>query len=381
MSVRPYTLLTGATGLLGRFLMRDLLRKGCPLAVLVRPSRELSPAERVERALNMGTPRAHGLRQPVVLEGDLDGMTGELKIGASARQWVRNQVDSVVHCAASVTFEHSARTGEPYRTNVEGTRALIDFCRLNQVSRLHHVSTAYVCGDRPGTVLETDLDLQQRPRNAYEQSKRDAELLIQSAKSDFEGVTTYRPSIIVGEYSSGFATTFHGFYVPLKILKTLAENTQWSEGAHHFWSALGMEPDDSKNLVSVDWVSTVMARIITDPTLHGRTYHVTNKHPVSVALIGEVFSEAIGLKAATPPSTRISAVIDAFVAQMQPYRAYLDNDPVFDTTHLEAAIPDLPAPRLSRAALMRLARFALAAADEKSTLSGRLSSAVIRPWP
>lgn len=378
MSARPYTLLTGATGLLGRFLMRDLLYKGCPLAVLVRPSRDQSSAERVDHALTIGTFKGHGLRRPVVLEGGLDGTTGELSLGPSDREWVRNQVDSVVHCAASVTFEHSGRTGEPYRTNVEGTRALIDFCRMNQVARLHHVSTAYVCGDQRGTVLETDLNLQQPPRNAYERSKREAELLVQSARADFERVTIYRPSIIVGEYSSGFTTTFHGIYVPLKILKTLADNAQWSEGAPHFWSALGMKADDSKNLVPVDWVATVMARIITEPALHGRTYHVTSPHPAPVTLIGEVFAEAIGMKARGTPSTRIVPVLEAFVAQMQPYRAYLDNDPVFDRAHLDAAIPDLPAPRLSRAALMRLARFALANAHDHLALTSRTPPATGR---
>ena len=34
-----YTLLTGATGLLGRYLLRDLTLADVPLAVVVRPTR------------------------------------------------------------------------------------------------------------------------------------------------------------------------------------------------------------------------------------------------------------------------------------------------------------------------------------------------------
>src|SRR5262249_5397425 len=46
-----YLLLTGATGLLGRYLMRDLLSAGVPLAVLVRRSRRKTPGARVEAAI------------------------------------------------------------------------------------------------------------------------------------------------------------------------------------------------------------------------------------------------------------------------------------------------------------------------------------------
>ena len=43
-----YHLLTGATGLLGRYLVRDLLAAGVPLAVLVRPGKAQTPDDRLE---------------------------------------------------------------------------------------------------------------------------------------------------------------------------------------------------------------------------------------------------------------------------------------------------------------------------------------------
>ena len=46
-----YTLLTGATGLVGRYLVRDLLLNGHDLAVVVRPSRRQTPRERMEEIL------------------------------------------------------------------------------------------------------------------------------------------------------------------------------------------------------------------------------------------------------------------------------------------------------------------------------------------
>ena len=44
----PSILVTGATGLLGSYLIRDLLARDVPLAVLARPSRKQSARDRVE---------------------------------------------------------------------------------------------------------------------------------------------------------------------------------------------------------------------------------------------------------------------------------------------------------------------------------------------
>lgn len=41
--MKDYALVTGSTGLLGRYLMRDLLLADARLAVLVRPSRRPRP--------------------------------------------------------------------------------------------------------------------------------------------------------------------------------------------------------------------------------------------------------------------------------------------------------------------------------------------------
>ena len=67
-----YHLLTGATGLLGNYLLRDLLLRDVPVAVVVRPNRKQTARQRIESALcqwdaDLGKP----LPRPVVLEGDI----------------------------------------------------------------------------------------------------------------------------------------------------------------------------------------------------------------------------------------------------------------------------------------------------------------------
>lgn len=360
MTTKSYTLLTGATGLLGRVLMRDLLRKGHQLAVLIRAPGSGNALDRINRILTAPQLTDHRpVVMPSVVAGSIDGAKQELSIAKSDRDWIEKNVSEVIHCAASLSFEYSAHSNEPYRTNVEGTRALIDFCRSVGVSSFHHVSTAYVCGNSHGLIKETEIDQGQSPKNVYEDSKLQAELIISNAKRDFERVTIYRPSIIVGEYTTGFTSTFHGFYLPLKILASLPPSVTGSVHPSYFWKALGMSDDDYKNLVPVDWVSLAMARIISDPSLQSQTYHLTHWQPTAVSLIGEAFAEAINLEPRAKQGQIDQDLFDYFAGQMKPYQSYWGNDPQFDDANLKAALSDLPAPRISKATLLRLARFAL----------------------
>ena len=45
---RPYWLLTGVTGLVGQYLLKDLLIAGFPVAVLVRPNKKESATQRMD---------------------------------------------------------------------------------------------------------------------------------------------------------------------------------------------------------------------------------------------------------------------------------------------------------------------------------------------
>ena len=52
-------------------------------------------------------------------------------------------------------------------------------------------------------------------RNAYERSKFEAELLVRERSAQLP-ILVLRPSIVVGERSSGWTTSFNVLYPPLK---------------------------------------------------------------------------------------------------------------------------------------------------------------------
>jgi thioester reductase-like protein len=358
-----YHLLTGATGLLGSYLLRDFLLAGRRVAVLVRPAKNESARQRVENLLGHWELMLEtSLPRPVVLEGDL----GDVDLGLDNRtlHWIERNCDSVVHNAASLVFRGDDPSGEPFLSNVEGTRRMLELCRLTGIRQFHHVSTAYVCGLREGCILEGDADLGQTAGNVYEKTKLQAELLVRSA--DFlDPPTIYRPSIIVGDSQTGYTTTYHGFYAPLKLAHTMASKVSRGTTAGDLLvSALGIKQQDRKNFVPVDWVSAVMSHIHGRPEFHGATYHVTSPHPPLVLEMAAVMQEVVEeLSPMADPDSDWNMDGDWFAKtfrdQLGIYGAYWRDDPQFDTTNTRRAAPHLPCPKLDREMMSQLARFAI----------------------
>jgi len=358
-----YHLLTGATGLLGSYLLRDGLLAGRQMAVLARSSRSESAGQRVESLLRRwelagGRP----LPRPVVLQGDL--ARDDLNLDGAALRWIARNCVAVIHNAASLTFRSEGPDGEPWRSNVEGTRRMLELCRLTGIRRFHHVSTAYVCGRREGRVLESELDLGQAMGNVYEQSKLAGERLVREAPF-LDPPTIYRPSIIVGDSQTGYTSTFHGFYALLKLAHTMVSKVvRGATAGRSLVAAFGLKGTERKNFVPVDWVSAVMTHIHSRPQLHGGTYHLTSPAPVPLALMSEVIQEAVETYSQlADPNSQWNCdgtwFEQTFRAQMALYQAYWRDDPEFDVAHTRRAAPHLTCPELDRGRMLRLAKFAI----------------------
>jgi thioester reductase-like protein len=367
MSNMTYHLLTGATGLLGRYLMRDLLLAEIPLAVLVRSSRRMSAEKRVESAMATWEEKlGRDLPRPIVLEGDIcEPMLGLDPWGLG---WVTNHCEAVIHNAASLTFQATDGGSEPWRSNVQGTKNVLDLCQVAGIPDFHHVSTAYVCGLRQGVIRESELDVGQEFGNDYEQSKVQAEKLVRSAEH-LSPPTIYRPAIIIGDSQTGFTTTFHGFYAALHLAHTLMNGNPEYFGtlngnkAEHL-TRLTLNGDESKNLVPVDWVAALITHVICDRKLHGQTYHLTPRRPVTTRIVRDVLEQANGF--CSTEFFGAGAKLDApteveqlFYEHIRIYNSYWRDDPTFDASNTLAAAPQLPCPEVDAEMLLRLSRTAI----------------------
>lgn len=362
-----HLLVTGATGLLGRYLVRDLLQNEEPVAVLVRPNRRHNAVERVEAMMRAWESR---LKMPLPRPHVLSGNICEPGLGLSSEDanWVRANCDAVLHNAASLEFHESDRSKDPWRSNVDGVQNVLDFCADMDIWDLHHVSTAYVCGLRKGRVLETELDLGQEFSNDYEKSKLQAEKMVRGA-GFFNSVTVYRPAIIVGDSKTGFTTTFHGFYHLVRLAFTLTSSPDIAaaisdDNPDRVPTRLTLSGDEAKNFVPVDWVSAAITEIACSRQHHGETYHLTSPDRVSARMMQDVLEKIIGVRNTVfcGGGTKLdnpTLVERLFYEHLQQYDAYWRDDPIFDLTNTSTALPDNPCPVIGPDMLLRLARKAI----------------------
>ncbi len=248
---RP-VLLTGATGFVGALVLDRLLRAGHEVACLVRARDEGEASARL-RAVLARIGAAPGARARAV-PGDVT-MPG-LGLGHRGAA-LAAELGTVVHAAASVAFD--LPLAQARAINVEGTRELLGLAaRAPGLERVVHVSTAYVAGDRAGLVAEDDPG--HGPfRNAYEQSKREAEALVRASGLP---ATVVRPSIVAGERGTGWTASFNVIYVPVRA---------FAAGALPVLPGRRRSPVD---VISADYVADAVAALAFHPAAQGRTLHL-----------------------------------------------------------------------------------------------------------
>lgn len=236
--------ITGATGFLGmELLARYLERTDRHIYALVRPSGDEEPASRLRTAIEevCGDPEAFASRWTAVA-GDAEAPG--LGIEPRRRAELAAEVSDVIHSAASVSF--SLPLEDSRRINVAGTRRMLEFAELCReqggLRKFAYVSTAYVAGDHPGRFGEDELDVGQGFRNSYERSKFEAERLVREHVPRLP-VQIFRPSIIVGEQSSGWTARFNVLYPPLKGFQAGA------------YPLLPARPETPVDVVPVDYVA------------------------------------------------------------------------------------------------------------------------------
>jgi thioester reductase-like protein len=202
-------LLTGATGFLGAYLLRSLLRSTrARVWCLVRPDEHIDDQTRIRENLEV-----YGLWEPS-FESRVYPIAGDLvqpQLGLSSDQFniLCRETDSIFHCAASVNWVF------PYAAlrdiNVLGTLEMLRLACRNKAKRFHFVSSMAVCYSTSGPpeVSERDdmLPYLSGIHLGYAQSKCVAETLVLRANERGLPVAIYRPSLICGDGESGVSNT------------------------------------------------------------------------------------------------------------------------------------------------------------------------------
>ncbi|XXF75540.1 SDR family oxidoreductase [Myxococcaceae bacterium GXIMD 01537] len=262
---------TGYPGFIGKRLVEHIAREDPKghVYVLVQP-KALKEAQRHAADLK-GAPVE-------ILTGDVVDM----HLGLSGEEYQRlcERVTDIFHLAAVSYLGVPKETA--WRVNVDGTRNMLELARdCEHLKRFNHFSTCYVSGDRLGVIAEDELETGQGFRNAYEETKYQAEKLVLRAGNTLP-ITIYRPASVVGDSRTGEIDRFEGPYYlgillvtsPLVVPLPLPGN--------------GVAP---LNVVPVDFVVSAVWAISRAASAVGRTFHLVDPNPMSARRVYEIIAE------------------------------------------------------------------------------------------
>jgi pimeloyl-ACP methyl ester carboxylesterase/nucleoside-diphosphate-sugar epimerase len=209
--MKSRVLLTGAGTLIGAEVLRELITRP-----EIESIRLLLPVEENVRRRMLDRLEAFlGPLPPSV--SVVSAALEQPRFGLSVTAWdaLAASIDTGIHCARRETPDQDL--GAAREANVLPVESWIQLLALNRGMRLHHLSTAFVAGDRRGLFTEFDLNAGQGFHNAHEQSAFEAEVRLRESAAS-ERVSVHRPSHVLGSSTFGAAFEFGGAYPLLAVL-------------------------------------------------------------------------------------------------------------------------------------------------------------------
>jgi len=169
--------LTGATGFVGSHVARSLAAQGADLRLLVRPASDLRNIQELQAERVIGD-----LRDTASLKKAVAGCDVIFHVAADYRLWVRDPE-------------------QMYRSNVEGTRAILEAARENKVRRVVYTSSVATMGFQSnGHLADEDSPVSLANMiGPYKRSKFMAEEIAVEAGRSGMDVVVVNPTTPVGE--------------------------------------------------------------------------------------------------------------------------------------------------------------------------------------
>ena len=266
-------LVTGATGFVGVFIVRELIAETeAQIYCLIRGE---DAEKRFEEHFLSFFPKMRDAleKRIIVVYGDI--FIPDLGITEENIELL-SDIDTVFHCAANVAHFGSANNSE--RANVEGTKNVFTWATKHERVRFNHISSLSVIGNFvPGIeevdFYETDLDIGQEFRgNVYGQSKFNAEGFLSENASASSDLKIFRLGNLAGvECDGAFQKNIYKNSIYL-FFKTLAE--------------FGMYPaeylEHTVEILPIDIVTRAVVAIALCDHCPMTTFHLFNPRPYQI---------------------------------------------------------------------------------------------------
>jgi thioester reductase-like protein len=270
-----HILLTGATGYIGSYALRELLKKTqAKVYCLIRPKANASAEERLQATLDnyfAGEDFQPYADRIQVISGDLRQANWQLE--SSHYQELSENIDAVYHFAADTRLMGSEE--ELAQANIAPLKQLLDFCCQRHLKDMHYMSTLAVCGVNPqpeaATFNEDTLDFGQEFQNSYEKTKFECEKLVNRFTLDGNKGFIYRTGNVSGH---SVTAQFQRNAADNRLIQFLNACVQLGRLPHDKGESIALSP--------VDKVTEGVISLSLDKQVKPDTYHVDSTHTVSM---------------------------------------------------------------------------------------------------
>ncbi len=253
-------LITGANGSVGSRLVAEYLgQDGYHVFALVRGTSQEEAAQRMRQPLEFWGFPPEGLSERLtVLAGDVT--QPDFGLDAATATSLKERTQLVIHAASSIKLNLDLEAARA--TNLQGTKVALAAARdCPGLEMFGYVSTLEIMGDYAGVVYEEFLtDYPRNFLNTYEIAKFEAEEFLRGQLAEGVPITIFRPSMVVGESTSGRALNFQSFYLLLEKLLLTPDSPILPRGC-------------PVNTIPVDVLAMGIRRLMEFPAARGQVYH------------------------------------------------------------------------------------------------------------
>ncbi|MEM9383534.1 MAG: SDR family oxidoreductase [Pseudomonadota bacterium] len=263
---------TGATGFIGKRVVRRLLNRQGHVHVLVRSASEARTADLLRYWKTDGA-------RVTFLEGDIT--KGNCALADDQIDALVGKVDHVFHLAA--IYDLTRNEEHQYKANVEGTRHVVALAERLKAGCIHHTSSIAAAGLYDGVFREDMFEEATGLDDPYYRSKHDAEGVV---RNDCDiPFRIYRPGVVVGDSQTGEMDKVDGPYYFFKLIQRMRQMLP-------IWMpTIGLE-GGRINIVPVDFVADAMDHIAHKPGLDGECFHLTETKARRVGDMLNLFARA-----------------------------------------------------------------------------------------
>lgn len=356
---RDLIFMTGATGVLGQELVKELLlTTASDIAVLAREKNRVPHGARVQKLLGelgMDSCLASRVR---VIEGDVT----KHKFGIHKKdlEYLELECKVFYHIAALTALNGTEE--ECRKINIGGTEHALelawDLRNKGKLGRFIYFSTAFVAGS-VWTHCSKEDELPAKPAfaNYYESSKYQSESRVRAAMAKGLPATIIRPSIVVGHSETGEVSDFNVIYPFIKLF------------AHGILTKLPAHPENTFNIVPIDFVIKATCAIVKDPGSIGKCFHLVSPDPPAIGTLLSLRSEfpkAAEVELIDPKKFQKSTLDpqgQMVFAMLEPYLGYLNGNLTFDVTNTKEILRGtrIPMPKVDLAFLKTMIQYAVEA--------------------